>query len=201
MKKVLIISITLALVFLMAGVVAADEVSTKAATISELRGYGETVVSYGVSEGYSLQIPSDFKFTAGAHTMISKVSASSVSLYAGHMLNVTVSSHHGWKLVEHEAGSSEHGEMIEVQGGDELAYKLSFTLNGVDKEYKENSVSNRVPVLQVLEGAYEGSTELTFTLLQTTSPSAGHFQDKLYFNSEIVLAPTSTEESEEESQG
>lgn len=200
MKKVLIIYIALALVFLMAGVVAADEVSTKAATISELKGYGETVVSYGVSEGYSLQIPSDFAFNANAQIMTSKVSASSVSLYAGDMLNVTVSSHHGWKLVEHTTDSSNHGEMIEVQDGAELAYKLSFILNGENKVYTANDVSNNVPVLQILEGNHEGYTDLTFTLVDTTSSSAGHFQDKLYFNAEIVGAPTSTEESQEESQ-
>ena len=190
MKKVLIISITLALVFLMTGAVAADEVSTKAATISELEGYGETVVSYGVSEGYSLQIPSDFAFKADAHVMTSKVSASSVSLYAGDMLNVTVSSHHGWKLFEHVKGSS--GQMTEVQNGASLAYKLSFTLNEDAKEYTAGSDSVSVPVLQVLEGNSEGSTDLTFTLLETTSSSAGHFQDKLYFNAEIVDASTST---------
>jgi len=193
MKKVLIISITLALVFLMTGAVAADVVFTKEATISELRGYGETVVSYGVSEGYSLKIPSDFAFKPNVHTMTSEVSASSVSLYAGDMLNVTVSSHHGWKLVEHipDPDPNNHGAMIQAPNADDLAYQLSFTLNEVDKEYTENSVSNYVPVLQVFEGSNEGSTELTFTLVDTTSASAGRFQDKLYFNSEIVRAPTS----------
>lgn len=189
MKKVLIISITLALVFLMTGAVAAAEVSTKAATITELKGYGETVVSYGVSEGYSLQIPSDFKFNANAETMTSEVRASSVSLYTGDMLNVTVSSHHGWKLVEHVTGSN--GQMIEAENPSSLEYKLSFTLNNEYQEYTAGSASEKVPVLHVLEGYHEGSTDLTFTLVETTSSSAGHFQDKLYFNAAIVDAPTS----------
>ena len=190
MKKVLIISITLALVFLMAGAAAAEEVTLKDVTISQLGGHGETVVSYGVSEGYTLQIPSDFSFGPGKFEMTSEVKASSVSLYSNKMLNVTVTSEHQWELLEHVEVD---GQMSVKNDGDSLSYSLSFTLDGEDKSYSYGDPSVTVPVLQVLEGISEKSTPLRFTLIDTTSSSAGHFQDRLHFNANIVEAPSSSQ--------
>lgn len=183
MKKVVIISLTLALVVLMTGAVSATDVTLKDVTLSQLEGYGETVVSYGISEGYHLQIPSDFEFTSVKKIRTSEVSATSVSLFSDQVLNVTVSSHHGWKLVEHEKNNQ--NQMVEVAGGSSLSYQMSFDRGLGEETYSETNPQQNVVVLLVSEGTSEKATDITFELLDTTNPSAGHYQDKLYFVSEI----------------
>ncbi|MBP3444229.1 MAG: hypothetical protein J6J70_05840 [Methanocorpusculaceae archaeon] len=178
MKKVLILS--LALMILMVGAVSAGDVLTQPA---QSGSSGITTISYGVTEGYSLSIPASFSFNTEGTVVTSKVEATGVSLRTDMVLNVTVSSDHQWRLMEHELVNDKQ-EL--VNGGGELDYTLSFTFDNTLEEYSyARGEYMHIPVLLIEAGNPSGETELTFTLTDTTHAKAAHYQDKLNFAASI----------------
>lgn len=180
MKKVLILS--LALMILMVGAVSADP-GTVLTQPAQSGTSGITTISYGVTEGYSLSIPASFSFNTEGTVVTSKVEAKGVSLRTNTVLNVTVSSDHQWRLMEHELVNDKQ-EL--VNGGGELDYTLSFTFDNTPEEYSNaRGEYMNIPVLLIEAGEHEGETALTFTLTDTTHAKAAHYQDKLNFAATI----------------
>ena len=180
MKKVLILS--LALMILMVGAVSAAP-GTVLTQPAQSGNSGITTISYGVTEGYSLSIPASFSFNTEGTEVTSKVEATGVSLRTDTVLNVTVSSDHQWRLMEHELVD---GKQELVNGGGELDYTLSFTFDSALEEYSyARGEYMHVPVLLIEAGTNSGYTDLTFTLTDTTHAKAAHYQDKLNFAAAI----------------
>lgn len=190
MKKVLMILLTLALVFSMAGIVSAGTETVlleKAQVDATLAGKGITVVTYGVSSSYSLEIPVNFEFDNANDVRVTSVKVSDVTITTHELLNVTVSSTHGWNLVEHVISHTQGKDYDEVDDPHMLSYSLTFN-NGVEDVTCNNTtcpIGTKVDVLTVESGTTSGETQLTFTLSNDAPQAAGIYVDKIEFNSKI----------------
>lgn len=190
MKKVLMLLLTLALVLSMAGVVTAGNVETQNAQSGES---GITTITYGVTEGFKLKIPVAFSFKVDDTTMDTSVSVESVSLTTNNVLNVTVTSHHGWKLVEHKLGANDQQE--EVTNGAKLEYTMQVNSGEIYGDSEDDETSH-VQLLLVNPGVSSAQANLKFTLVDVTSAKAASYQDKLYFSAHIQPSAVALEDGE-----
>lgn len=169
MKKVLMILLTLAMVFSMAGVVSAEN------SITTDGGTGDVVVSHDIADSFVVTLPSNVAFTESNLKSEQTVTASGVLIPSKNILRVTVDSGtDGFKLT--------NGTGLSVS---EILYTV--TANG--NEINEN---NKI-VLEVTEGVGSASSSIIFeTTLENIKKAtlSGKHTDMLTFTVGIENDPT-----------
>ena len=189
MKKIVIISI--ALLFLMTGIVSADGNAqdsllsntpvdfTSTRDLTQTTTYGYVFVSYSITaETYTVIIPDSFSFSDLQSNIVNtKVVAKNVVLEEYDVLNISVSSTHGWTMVSH-IGSGEN-EREDPNGG-----SISYSLTYDSKTYSSGS-ANTATLLTVNPGTQLVEMPLKFTMTGL-APSLGTYKDKLTFTTEII---------------
>ena len=194
MKKFLMILLAFAMVFSMAGVVSADDVTgetqasegtteeTQTTPTVPLQPADETKgmdLEYDLVSTYVLKIPSDVSFNENLeHT--GEVSLSNVLLPAKSMLTVTVNSLHGFHL----------------QNGADTDFIVSKIPYFVIKDNGKN-VTNYNPdnvVLVASEGVSECAETLTFKTDGTGATLSGKHTDRLTFNAHWSVNPNAETE-------
>lgn len=159
MKKILSCVLCLAMMLSMGTVTFASEISTDG-------GSQNTVVTYGMSEGFTVTIPTNFTIDESKKAT-ADVSASNVVIAHGSTLKVAVSGNDyvdSWELVDEEEATNT------------LTYTIGTTEGG-------NDIVNNSVVLSVGAGeAYNDTVEETmyFTVTDTLS-KAGTYKDTLTF--------------------
>lgn len=125
---------------------------------------GNVTVTYGVSDKYTVNIPSDVELgNKDAAVETSGVSASDVALTAGKKLTVTVASTNGWVVKSGEAS---------------VAYKMTYGSTDVSE--------GTAVVLEVASGTATGSKAITFTRTAEPTVAANNYSDTLTFTTAIV---------------
>ena len=169
MKKVLMILLTLAMVFSMAGVVSAEN------SITTDGGTGDVVVSHDIADSFVVTLPSNVAFTESNLKSEQAITASGVLIPSKNILRVTVDSGtDGFKLT--------NGTGLSVS---EILYTV--TANG--NEINEN---NKI-VLEVTEGVGSASSSIIFeTTLENIKKAtlSGKHTDMLTFTVGIENDPT-----------
>jgi len=131
-------------------------------------GSGETVVTYGMDEGFTVTIPANFTIDS-TKKATADVSASNVMIAHGKVLEVAVSGDDydvtgSWELID------------EVEASNKLTYTIGTTEDGTD-------IVNNSVVLSVGAGEAYGSTvteTMHFTVIDELSKS-GTYKDTLTF--------------------
>lgn len=159
MKKKLSIVLALALACSMAVPAFATDITTDG-------GAGETVVTYGTSQGFVVTIPADFEIDDSAKAT-ADVSAENVLLPYGKTLNVRISGD----------DYDDKWELIDVaEDTNRLEYTIGTTDGGDD-------IVNNSVVLAVASGDYHDSVKtetMHFTVVDTIT-KAGTYSDTLTF--------------------
>lgn len=174
MKKVLMILLTLAMVFSMAGVVSADD------TTDITGNSGNTEVTYNTEQGYIVTIPTKVAFAEGSLESANFVKATNVLLPDGALLEVNVSSPNDFNLV--------YGSGLTVS-------KIPYIVT----KYDGNIAVNNDPVLQVASGVTESSADLTFSTTEENVKQAtlsGEHKDTLEFTVTVKGGSTSGDTQE-----
>ncbi len=159
MKKILSCVLCLAMMLSMGTVAFASEISTDG-------GSQNTVVTYGMSEGFTVTIPTNFTIDE-TKKATADVSASNVVIAHGSTLKVAVSGNDyvdSWELVD------------EAEATNTLTYTIGTTEGG-------NDIVNNSVVLSVGAGEAYGSTvteTMHFTVIDELS-KAGTYKDTLTF--------------------
>ena len=126
MKKVLSLGLALALSLSLAvpSFAAGTSISTDG-------GSGETVVSYGMSQGFVVTIPADFDIDASLKAT-AEVSAENVMIPYGTTLNVRVSGDDyvdSWELIDQASASNQLTYEINMQGETDLIENNDIVLS------------------------------------------------------------------------
>lgn len=159
MKKVLSLGMTLALCLSLA--VPAFAAGTN---ISTDGGTGNTVVTYGMSQGFVVTIPADFNIGSSLEATADVV-ASDVMIPYGTTLNVRVS---GDDYVD-------KWELIDVASA---TNKLTYAIT---QDSGAKTINNNDIVLAVDSGDVTGATETLEFKITDTVVKAGTYQDTLTF--------------------
>jgi len=138
-----------------------------AADITTDGGVGETVVTYGTSQGFTVTIPADFTIDGATKKATADVTAENVLIPYGKTLNVRVSGDDyvdAWKLIDN------------AEATNQLTYTIGTTEGG-------NDIVNNSVVLDVASGEAYGSsvTETMHFTVTDTLTKAGTYQDTLTF--------------------
>ena len=192
MKKFLTILLALAMVFSMAGVVSADDVTgetqasegtteeTQTTPTVPLQPADETKgmdLEYDLVSTYVLKIPSDVSFNENLeHT--GEVSLSNVLLPAKSMLTVTVNSLHDFNL----------------QNGADTDFIVSKIPYSVIKDNGEIVTKYDNVVLVVSEGVSENAEKLIFKTEGKEATLSGKHTDRLTFNAHWSVNPNAETE-------
>ena len=192
MKKFLMILLVLAMVFSMAGVVSADDVTgdtqasegtteeTQTTPTVPLQPADKTDgmdLEYDLVSTYVLKIPSDVSFNENLeHT--GEVSLSNVLLPAKSMLTVTVNSLHDFNL----------------QNGADTDFIVSRIPYSVIKDNGNAVTANDNVVLVVSEGVSENAEKLIFKTEGKGATLSGKHTDRLTFNAHWSVNPNAKTE-------
>ena len=131
----------------------------------------DVLVTYGVSQGFLVTIPTDFDISTQSKSAIAEVSATNVMIGANSILEVSVSGHDyttKWELID------------ETESSNKLTYTIGSTAGGTD-------IVNNSVVLSVNPGEAYNSTKteiIHFTVVDDLTKS-GTYKDVLTFNVEI----------------
>jgi hypothetical protein len=160
MKKTLSLGLALVLALSMA-------VPAFAADITVDGGSGETVVTYGTSQGFTVTIPADFAIDTATKKATAKVSAENVLIPYGKVLNVRVSGH----------DYTDKWELIDTA---EATNKLTYTIGTSEGA---SDIVNHSVVLGVASGEAYGSEVAKSLYFQVTDTltKAGTYTDTLTF--------------------
>ena len=159
MKKILSGVLCLAMMLSMGATAFAAEISTDGGTQN-------TVVSYGMSEGFTVTIPTNFNID-DSRKATANVSASNVMIAHGAILEVTIRGNDwdgSWELID------------AAEASNQLTYTIGTTEGGDD-------IVNNSVVLDVASGEAYGSEvaeTLYFTVVDTLT-KAGTYTDTLTF--------------------
>lgn len=173
LKNVLMILLTLALVFSMAGSVAAaanKEIHQDSVSKTE---YTEVIFSHQ-SQTYLVTIPAEINLAEYNVAVISEVNATNVVLNSNHVLIVKAKSQNGWNLVEKDDPTLK------------FAYTMKYNKNNagglVLADYPANE---EFEILTVETGEGSGKTPLEF-MRTSIPPETGTYGDMIYFSVSIV---------------
>ena len=164
MKKVLSGVLCLAMMLSMGATAFAAEIRTDGGTQN-------TVVSYGMSEGFTVTIPTNFNID-DSRKATANVSASNVMIAHGATLKVTISGDDwggSWELID------------AAEASNQLTYTIGTTEGG-------NDIVNNSVVLSVGAGEAYNSTvteTMHFTVVDELS-KAGEYSDTLTFTVSVV---------------
>ena len=166
MKKILSFILCIAMILSMS-------VTALASNITFDGGVNETLVTYGMSEGFTVTIPTDFTIDNSGETS-AEVSASHVMLAHGNILEVTVSGHDyestgSWELVD------------EAEATNMLTYTIGSTDGASD--IVNNSV---VLAVEAGEAWDETITKIMYFTVVDELINAGNYKDTLTFTVGIV---------------
>lgn len=175
LKNVLMILLTLALVFSMAGSVAAaanKEIHQGSVSKTE---YTEVIFSHE-SETYHVTIPASINLVEYNVAVTGEVNATNVVLSSDRVLIVKAKSQYGWHLVEEDTPT----------------LKFAYTM-----KYKKNNAGEFVPatsaaeeefeILTVATGAGSGKTPLEF-MRTSMPPEIGTYGDLVHFTVSVTDA-------------
>lgn len=141
---------------------------------------GETVVVYGVTSGYKLYIPQDFEFNDQLWTVHSKVVVSNITLSTNQVLNVSVSSKHGWVLKQYDVLTG--GEVQEVPGGETIPYSMTFGSTILSS----GGGSHTGLITSIRSGIPEELVEVTFEIDDSALITvASEYRDRLTFTAKV----------------
>lgn len=155
--------------FVLAAVMMLSMATTSfAVEVTSNGGSGETVVTYGMDEGFTVTIPANFTIDS-TKKATADVSASNVMIAHGKVLEVTVSGDDydvtgSWELID------------EAEASNKLTYTIGTTEGGTD-------IVNNSVVLSVGAGEAYSSTvteTMHFTVIDELS-KAGTYKDTLTF--------------------
>jgi len=190
MKKVFIITkvsimlLAVALLISIIGGVSAVSVDTvglktnPSTGSADVAATGETVVEYGVSSGYKLYVPVDFEFSDQIKTVESQVVVSNITLSTNQRLNLSVTSEHGWVLMQHELVN---GVQKPVDTGDTIPYSMKFGTTILDKHDSKTCL-----ITSVDAGNSDVSVDVTFELDTSVQITvAASYRDRLSFTAKI----------------
>lgn len=177
MKKINLILLTMiVLSSLMGGVYAA--------TTDAGEGVNSVTVTYVVSEGFTLVIPS--AVTLGEKNVqidVDDIHASNIVIADDAYLVVKVASTNLWNVV-----ITSHNEGEEIADADKIGYKMHY--KDLESELMTDTQSDDIPdngdvlVFRHLSGSGPGSASLSFTRTGDAH-KAGVFEDKLIFKVEV----------------
>ena len=149
--------------------------STGSATVAAT---GETVVEYGVTSGYKLYVPVDFEFSDQVRTVQSEVFVSNITLATNQKLNLSVTSEHGWVLMQHEL---KNGMQVPVDGGDSIPYSMEFGTTTLNEGEPRTGL-----ITSISPGTSEQSVAVTFKLDDSAEITvAASYRDRLSFTAKI----------------
>lgn len=126
---------------------------------------GETVVTYGTSEGFTVTIPADFNIDTATNKATADVKADDVMIAYGKTLNVKISGDDyvdSWELIDTNAADNT------------LTYEIGTTEGG-------NDIVNNSVVLSVAAGNTSGATETLYFEVIDNLTKAGTYKDTLTF--------------------
>lgn len=172
MKKVLMILLTLAMVFSMAGGVSAD------ITGGEAGGSDDMEVSHDIAQSFVITIPVDVAFNDGLSSE-QAVTASNVLIPSKYILNVTIESDNDFVL---------------ISGSGLTVSTIPYTVTKWDGTTVVEGIND--VVLKVTEGVDSSSAKITFATTEADIKKAvlsGKHTDKLEFTVGIEVDPTATD--------
>ena len=158
MKKTLSMALALTLALSLA-------VPAFATDITVDGGVGETVVTYGTSQGFTVTIPADFTIDSATQKASADVEAENVLIPYGKTLNVRISGDDyvdSWELID------------TAEASNQLTYNIGTTEGG-------NDIVNNSVVLSVAAGNTSGVTETLYFEVIDTLTKAGTYTDTLTF--------------------
>ena len=158
MKKTLSMALALTLALSLA-------VPAFATDITVDGGVGETVVTYGTSQGFTVTIPADFTIDSATQKASADVEAENVLIPYGKTLNVRISGDDyvdSWELID------------TAEASNQLTYNIGTTEGG-------NDIVNNSVVLSVAAGNTSGATETLYFEVIDTLTKAGTYTDTLTF--------------------
>lgn len=158
MKKTLSMALALTLALSLA-------VPAFATDITVDGGVGETVVTYGTSQGFTVTIPADFTIDSATQKASADVEAENVLIPYGKTLNVRISGDDyvdSWELID------------TAEASNQLTYNIGTTEGGDD-------IVNNSVVLSVASGNTSGATETLYFEVIDTLTKAGTYTDTLTF--------------------
>lgn len=196
MKKALMILLGVALVFSMAGIGTAADVSLKPSPGSPTNPVSSTPIPvyYEVSESYEVTIPSDMEI--GTKYNVGLVSAAVID--QGNFLNVYVNSTNGWYLKEIVGSSDDPGFNRATapykNPGHSVQYSMTIrtqiytdlvTPAGISRTFKWTTPSpDQCLVYTSASGIAEADADLTFAI-EGAERYSGYYRDSLTFTVKI----------------
>lgn len=172
LKNVLMILLTLALVFSMAGSAAAKDIHQDSVSKNE---YTEVIFSHQ-SETYLVTIPAEINLAEYNVAVSSEINATNVVLNSNRVLTVKAKSQNGWYLVE------ERNQTVK------FAYSMKYNKNNAGALVPATSpAEEEFEILTVATGEGSGKTPLEFMRI-SMPPETGTYGDLVYFSVTIANA-------------
>ena len=194
MKKVLLILLSMALVFSMAGIVAGEETGRDQTIEGEdgnndAGGEATADVIFRIHNGYVVELPSEFVFSetstgSGRYTAGSSIKVDITTIGFGDYLNITMKSKNG--------GDSLNWYLKSDDSDDDYDYPYfvdvnTDTENHIDSAATESPIKNGEIVVSVPSDVTDPKTYLIHMLLKEIPTAAADYSDEITFT--VTIGP------------